>query len=85
MASTSEAQDAVIDEILGAADVAPGRVVALDEAGAARALRLAALPPRPARPRRRHRQPARLALGLRGRLLERGVAIHERSRVRALA
>jgi glycine/D-amino acid oxidase-like deaminating enzyme len=29
-------------------------------------------------------QPARLALGLRRRLLERGVAIHERSRVRAL-
>ena len=29
-------------------------------------------------------QPARLALGLRRRLLERGVAVHEHSRVRAL-
>jgi glycine/D-amino acid oxidase-like deaminating enzyme len=84
MASTSEAQDEVIERILGAADIAPGRVVALDGV-AVRArcdspcFRRGLLVPDDASV-----QPARLALGLRRRLLERGVAIHERSRVRAL-
>jgi glycine/D-amino acid oxidase-like deaminating enzyme len=84
MASTSEAQDEVIERILGAADIAPGRVVALDGA----ALRARCDSPRFRRgllvPDDASVQPARLALGLRRRLLERGVAIHERSRVRAL-
>ena len=84
MASTSEAQDAVIDRIVAAADIAPGRVVALDEP----ALRARCDSPRFRRgllvPDDASVQPARLALGLRRRLLERGVAIHERSRVRAL-
>jgi glycine/D-amino acid oxidase-like deaminating enzyme len=84
MASTSEAQDAVIDRIVAAADIAPGRVVALDD----RALRARCDSPRLRRgllvPDDASVQPARLALGLRRRLLERGVAIHERSRVRAL-
>jgi glycine/D-amino acid oxidase-like deaminating enzyme len=84
MASTSEAQDEVIERILGAADIAPGRVVALDGV-AVRArcdspcFRRGLLVPDDASV-----QPARLALGLRRRLLERGVAIHEHSRVRAL-
>jgi glycine/D-amino acid oxidase-like deaminating enzyme len=83
--STSEAQDAVIDEIVAAgAAVAPGRVIPLD-ADAVRA--------RCESPRFRRGllvrddasvHPARLALGLRRRLLARGAAIHERSRVRAL-
>jgi glycine/D-amino acid oxidase-like deaminating enzyme len=84
MASTSEAQDEVIERILGAADIAPGRVVALDGA----AVRARCDSPRFRRgllvPDDASVQPARLALGLRRRLLERGVAIHERSRVRAL-
>jgi glycine/D-amino acid oxidase-like deaminating enzyme len=84
MASTSEAQDEVIERILGAADIAPGRVVALDGA----ALRARCDSPRFRRgllvPDDASVQPARLALSLRRRLLERGVAIHERSRVRAL-
>ncbi len=84
MASTSEAQDAVIDRIVAAADIAPGRVVALDDG----ALRARCDSPRFRRgllvPDDASVQPARLALGLRRRLLERGVAIHERSRVRAL-
>jgi glycine/D-amino acid oxidase-like deaminating enzyme len=83
--STSVAQDAVIDEILAAAAaLAPDKVVALDAAAVQR---------RCASPRFRRGllvpddatvHPARLALGLRHRLLERGVAIHERSRVRSL-
>jgi glycine/D-amino acid oxidase-like deaminating enzyme len=83
--STSEAQDAVIDEIVSAgAAVAPGKVIPLD-ADAVRA--------RCESPRFRRGllvrddatvHPARLALGLRRRLLARGAAIHERSRVRAL-
>ena len=83
--STSEAQDAAIDEIVAAgAAVAPGRVVALDAA----AVRARCDSPRFRRglfvPDDATVHPARLALGLRRRLLERGVAIHERSRVRAL-
>ena len=83
--STSEAQDAAIDEIVAAgAAVAPGRVVALDAA----AVRARCDSPRFRRglfvPDDATLHPARLALGLRRRLLERGVAIHERSRVRAL-
>jgi glycine/D-amino acid oxidase-like deaminating enzyme len=102
MASTSEAQDAAIDEVAAAArelgvgadapppespsprDAPPSRVVALD-AAAVRArcdsplFRRGLLVPDDATV-----HPARLALGLRRRLLERGVAVHERSRVRAL-
>jgi glycine/D-amino acid oxidase-like deaminating enzyme len=82
--STSEAQDAEIDEIVAAAAIAPGKVVPLD-ADAVRArcdsprFRKGLLVPDDAT-----LQPARLALGLRRRLLERGARIHERSRVRAL-
>ncbi len=83
--STSDAQDAVIDEIVAAGEaVAPGKVVALD-AAAVRArcdsLRFGRglLVPDDATV-----HPARLALGLRRRLLERGAQVHERSRVRAL-
>jgi glycine/D-amino acid oxidase-like deaminating enzyme len=94
MASTSEAQDAVLDRILAAADeigvagddspAGPGHVIPLDQA-AVRArcnsplFRRGILVPDDATV-----QPARLALGLRRRLLERGVAVHEHSRVRAL-
>ena len=83
--STSEAQDAAIEKIVAAgAAVAPGRVVALDAA----AVRARCDSPRFRRglfvPDDATLHPARLALGLRRRLLERGVAIHERSRVRAL-
>ncbi len=84
MVSTSEAQDAVIDRIVTAADIAPGRVLAVDE----QALQARCEAPGFRRglfvPDDASVQPARLALGLRRRLLERGVAIHERSRVRAL-
>ena len=83
--STSTAQDAVIEEILAAAAaVAPGKVEPLDAA---------AVQARCASPRFRRGlfvpddatvHPARLALGLRRRLLERGAALHEGSRVRAL-
>jgi glycine/D-amino acid oxidase-like deaminating enzyme len=83
--STSEAQDRVIDEILAAAvAVAPDRVVALDE----HAVQARCGSPRFRRgllvPDDATLQPARLALGLRRRLLERGAAVHEHSRVRAL-
>ncbi len=82
--STSEAQDAVIDGILAAATVAPGKVIALDTD----AVRARCSSPRFRRglfvPDDATVQPARLALGLRRRLLERGVAMYERSRVRAL-
>jgi glycine/D-amino acid oxidase-like deaminating enzyme len=82
MASTTEDEDAKLDAILA---VAPGdRVLPLDrEAVHARcdspAFRRAVFVPDDATV-----QPARLALGLRRRLLERGVHIFERSRVRAL-
>ena len=82
MASTAPAHDAVIEDILA---VAPrSRVRELDAAG---------VRARCDSPRFRRGlfvaddatvQPARLALGLRARVLEAGVAIHERSRVRAL-
>ena len=82
--STSEVQDAVIDEILAAAAVAPGKVVALDAAG----VRARCDSPRFRRgllvPDDATVQPARLALGLRRRLLERGARIFEHSRVRSL-
>jgi glycine/D-amino acid oxidase-like deaminating enzyme len=106
MASTSEAQDAVLEEILAAADElgvaatassdartssdattsssAVARVVGLDDA----AMRARCASPLFRRgifvPDDATVQPARLALGLRRRLLERGVAVHEHSRVRAL-
>ncbi len=82
MASTAPAHDAVIDDILA---VAPrSRVRELNAAG---------VRARCDSPRFRRGlfvaddatvQPARLALGLRARVLESGVAIFERSRVRAL-
>ena len=83
--STSEAQDAVIEQILdAAAAVAPGKVVALDS----EAVRARCDSPRFRRglfvPDDATLQPARLALGLRRRLLERGAALYERSRVRSL-
>jgi glycine/D-amino acid oxidase-like deaminating enzyme len=82
MASTDPSQDAVIDRILAAAD--REHVQALDEA----AVRARCASPRFRRglfvPDDATVHPARLALGLRRRLIERGVAIHEHSRVRAL-
>ena len=82
--STSEAQDPVIDEILASAQLAPGKVVPLD----ADAVRARCDSPRFRKglfvPDDATVQPARLALGLRRRLLEQGARIHERSRVRAL-
>jgi glycine/D-amino acid oxidase-like deaminating enzyme len=82
--STSAAQDAVIDEILAAAAVAPDKVVAVDESE----VRARCGSPRFRRglfvPDDATVHPARLALGLRRRLLERGVPVYEHSRVRAL-
>jgi glycine/D-amino acid oxidase-like deaminating enzyme len=82
--STSEAQDPVIDEILAAAAIAPDKVIALGEAE----VRARCASPRFRRgllvPDDATVHPARLALGLRRRLLERGVPIFEHSRVRAL-
>jgi glycine/D-amino acid oxidase-like deaminating enzyme len=82
MASTSEVQDAAIDEVLAAAR--PPHVIPLDGA----AVRARCDSPLFRRglcvPDDATVHPARLALGLRRRLLERGVAVHERSRVRAL-
>ena len=70
--STSEAQDAVIDEILAAAAIAPGKVLPLDADG----VRARCDSPRFRKglfvPDDATVQPARLALGLRRRLLERG-------------
>ena len=84
LASTDDAQDAVIDRVLAAAAIAPDHVLPLDAA----ALRARCDSPRFRRgllvPDDATVQPARLALGLRRRLLERGVAIHERSRVRGM-
>jgi glycine/D-amino acid oxidase-like deaminating enzyme len=83
MASTAPAQDAVVERIV-AAGAPRDRIVPLD-AAAVRArcgsplFRRGLFAPDDATV-----HPARLALGLRARLLERGVAIHERSRVRAL-
>jgi glycine/D-amino acid oxidase-like deaminating enzyme len=82
--STSETQDKVIDEILAAAAIAPGKVLPLDADG----VRARCDSPRFRKglfvPDDATVQPARLALGLRRRLLERGARIHEHSRVRAL-
>jgi glycine/D-amino acid oxidase-like deaminating enzyme len=82
MASTAPEEDGKLDAILAAA---PGdRVMALDTA----AVRARCDSPRFRRgvfvPDDATVHPARLALGLRRRLLERGARIHERSRVRAL-
>jgi glycine/D-amino acid oxidase-like deaminating enzyme len=99
LASTSAAQDRVIDEILAAGHdlgvagsapdessrpATPPRIVALDyPALAARChsplFRRGLFVPDDATV-----QPARLALGLRRRLIERGVDVYEHSRVRAL-
>jgi glycine/D-amino acid oxidase-like deaminating enzyme len=82
--STSETQDKVIDEIVAAAAIAPGKVLPLDADG----VRARCDSPRFRKglfvPDDATVQPARLALGLRRRLLERGAGIHEHSRVRAL-
>jgi glycine/D-amino acid oxidase-like deaminating enzyme len=82
MASTAPAHDAVLDRVLAAG--AGDRIQALDGPQ---------LRTRCDSPRFRRGlfvgddatvQPARLALGLRARVREHGVALHERSRVRAL-
>ncbi len=82
MASTAPAHDAVLDEVLAVAP--PERVQPLDEA----AVRARCDSPRFRRgifvPDDATVQPARLALGLRARVREAGVAVYERSRVRAL-
>jgi glycine/D-amino acid oxidase-like deaminating enzyme len=82
MASTTADEDAKLDAILAAAPA--DRVVALDGA----AVRARCDSPRFRRgvfvPDDATVQPARLALGLRRRLLERGVRVFERSRVCAL-
>ena len=87
LASTAEAHDAVIDRILDAARAvgAEGdKVVALDRD----ALRARCASPRFRRglfvPDDATVHPARLALGLRARVIERGALVFERSRVRAL-
>jgi glycine/D-amino acid oxidase-like deaminating enzyme len=86
MASTSERQDAVAEEVAAAAAAvgAAERVTRLD----ATAVRARCNSPRFRGgvhvPDDATVQPARLALGLRRRLIERGVAVHEHSRVRAL-
>ena len=86
LASTAEAHDAVIDGVLaaGRAVGAGARVVALDRD----ALRARCASPRFRRgllvPDDATVHPARLALGLRARVIERGALVFERSRVRAL-
>jgi glycine/D-amino acid oxidase-like deaminating enzyme len=93
LVSAAEAQDEVLDRLLaagrdagvvGSADSAGDRLVPLDRAAVAArcaspAFRRAVFAPDDATV-----QPARLALGLRRRLLERGVRIFEHSRVRGL-
>ncbi len=82
MASTTEQEDATLDTILAATP--RERVQALD----GDAVRARCHSPRFRRgvfvPDDATVQPARLALGLRRRLLERGTAVYEHSRVRAL-
>ena len=82
--ATTEAQLGAWDDASRRArrSARPRRSSTARRRGAARALRVAALPRR----RRSYRlgatvQPARLALGLRGEVLERGVRLHERTRV----
>src|SRR5262249_10315878 len=82
MASTAPAHDAILDEVLA---VAPAdRVIALDEA----AVRARCASPRFGRgifrPDDATVQPARLALGLRDRVMKAGAQVYEHSRVRAL-
>jgi glycine/D-amino acid oxidase-like deaminating enzyme len=82
MASTTPEQDGKLDAILA---VAPAeRVVPLDGAAVRARCDSARFRRGVFVPDDATVQPARLALGLRRRLLERGVRIHERSRVRAL-
>ena len=91
LVSTAPAHDEVVDRIVAAARAAgvaggapPARVIPLDE----RATRARCDSPRFRRsvfvPDDATVHPARLALGLRARLLARGARIFERSRVRAL-
>jgi glycine/D-amino acid oxidase-like deaminating enzyme len=82
MASTAEAHDAVLDRILAVAPA--GKVLALDEAAVRARCDSARFRRGVFVPDDASVQPARLALGLRARLLARGVRIFERSRVRAL-
>ena len=82
MASTAPAHDEILDEVLA---VAPkDRVIALDEA----AVRARCDSPRFRRgifvPDDATVQPARLALGLRDRVIKAGATVYEHSRVRAL-
>jgi glycine/D-amino acid oxidase-like deaminating enzyme len=82
MASTAPAHDEILDDVLA---VAPAdRVIALDEA----AVRARCDSPRFRRgifvPDDATVQPARLALGLRDRVMKAGAAVYEHSRVRAL-
>ena len=86
LASTAAAHDAVIDRVLACARAvgAGDRVVAQDREAirarcAAPAFRRGLFVPDDAT-----LHPARLALGLRARVIERGAQVHERSRVRAL-
>jgi len=82
MASTAPAHDAILDEVLAVAPT--DRVIALDEA----ATRARCDSPRFRRgifvPDDATVQPARLALGLRDRVMRAGVQVYEHSRVRAL-
>jgi glycine/D-amino acid oxidase-like deaminating enzyme len=82
MVSTDESQDAVIDRILDASDGT--HCVPLDRAEVRARCDSARFRRGLFVPDDATVQPARLALGLRRRLLERGVAIHEHSRVRTL-
>jgi glycine/D-amino acid oxidase-like deaminating enzyme len=84
LVSGAEAQDEVLDRVLEAGRAAPSHLIALDHDEvrarcASPAFRRAVFAPDDATV-----QPARLALGLRRRLLERGVRIFEHSRVRSL-
>jgi glycine/D-amino acid oxidase-like deaminating enzyme len=82
MVSTAPAHDAILDEVLAVAPT--DRVIALDEA----AVRARCASPRFRRgifvPDDATVQPARLALGLRERVMRAGAAVYEHSRVRAL-
>ena len=83
MASTAPAHDAVIDEIL-AVGAARSRAGA-QRGGRARALRLAAVPPRAVRARRRDRPAGAAGARACARGCARRASIHERSRVRRAA
>ncbi len=83
-ASTTEAQDQVLDRLLDAGADHPDQIVPLDADG----VRARCDSPRFRRavfaPDDATVHPARLALGLRARVIERGAQVFEHSRVRAL-